>query len=336
MSKRLPILLLLCLLFILSGCQKQPPAFSIEEDHIKSIDVFTGGVPSAAVKKVVTAPDDIKKIAKKLNDINLLSKSDDNDMPAGGIGLYFKLDLSDETSQLFHIIGDGDLIRIDGSLYKIKKIDITDLWESLNYEEVRAEEGELPTVTDSGMILDQSAISADTLNDLPPMVMLDGAIYIDTGKESPMGAADAITGKILSAVEGTEKPSEDGQSNFGCVGNDYVLNGEYAVINIDEKWMMFRKEKTKLTLEQVIELSKKGDSLSLSDLSPYEGTDVGSGLYILCYEINKDFYLLVGSTGPENPPMYVRLVYAEDREQYIDIRGNDVEGWIDELKAAAP
>ncbi|MBT9775987.1 hypothetical protein GPL15_05650 [Clostridium sp. MCC353] len=336
MSKRLPILLLLCLLFTLSGCQKQSPAFSIEEDQIQSIDVFTGGVPSAAVKKAVTSSDDIQKIARKLSGISLLSKSEDRDIPAGGIGLYFKLNLSDETCQLFHIIGDGDLIRTESGLYKIKKINTADLWENLNYEEVKAEENELPTVTYSGILLDQSVTDTDTLNDLPPMVMLDGSIYIDTGQESPMGAADAVSGKILSAVEGTKRPSEDGQSNFGCVGNNYVLNDDYAVININEKWILFRKEKSKLTLDNVIELSKKGDSLSLSDLSPYEGTDVGSGLYILSYEINDDFYLLAGSTGPENPPMYVRLVYADDREQYIDIRDNDVESWIDEMKSTAP
>ena len=52
--------------------------------------------------------------------------------------------------------------------------------------------------------------------DLIPMVMVDGALYLDTGKTS-MFVGDDVTydGEITSSVDGSEKPAENDQSNFG-------------------------------------------------------------------------------------------------------------------------
>lgn len=64
----------------------------------------------------------------------------------------------------------------------------------------------------------------------------------------------------------------------------------------------------KLTLEQVIERSHQGQELSWEDFENYESTEIGSGLYILRYEIDENYYLLIGGTSPKREPSYIRLV----------------------------
>lgn len=76
-------------------------------------------------------------------------------------------------------------------------------------------------------------------------------------------------------------------------------------------------KKKRMTLENILELSRK-DSLDWTDFDDYEGEDVGFGLYILKYDIDDNFYLLVGGTG-QGKPMYVRLVSTRDKNKYIEI-----------------
>ena len=69
-----------------------------------------------------------------------------------------------------------------------------------------------------GELLDELLESGEpVLNDRIPMVMADGAMYYDTGRESTVtGRCGVMDGEITSAVERTEVPSENNQSNFGA------------------------------------------------------------------------------------------------------------------------
>ena len=83
-----------------------------------------------------------------------------------------------------------------------------------------------------------------------------------------------------------------------------------------------------LTMAQLQTLSQKGESLSWQDFAPYESEDIGSGLYILRYDIDADYYLLLGGGSKETSPMYIRLVRASDPEQSIDIRTERIADFI--------
>ena len=74
------------------------------------------------------------------------------------------------------------------------------------------------------------------------MVMVDGVLYQDTGRESPLtGRCGTMDGEITSAVEEGQRPQEDGQSNFGT-GFGYQYTGEGVLeILLDDKWMVFRQ-----------------------------------------------------------------------------------------------
>ena len=62
----------------------------------------------------------------------------------------------------------------------------------------------------------------------------------------------------------------------------------------------------KLTLDDVVTLSQKGDALTWSDFERYQGRDIGSGLYIIRYEIDEVFDVLVGGV-PDETPWYIYL-----------------------------
>ena len=83
--------------------------------------------------------------------------------------------------------------------------------------------------------------------DLVPMVMVDGKIYLDTGKESSVEARCGVTdGEITSSVDGTQKPTQDGESNFGT-GYGYQYGPQEGTIEIymNEKWWVFATEEVR-------------------------------------------------------------------------------------------
>jgi hypothetical protein len=91
--------------------------------------------------------------------------------------------------------------------------------------------------------------------------------------------------------------------------------------------------KVELTLPKVRELADKGEELTWSDFERYNSRDVGSGLYILKFELDEIFDLFVGGVPvPGEKPMYVRLALDSDRDKYVDIRTEDVEAFITEMR----
>jgi|GEM_PF-2141426 len=85
--------------------------------------------------------------------------------------------------------------------------------------------------------------------------------------------------------------------------------------------------KIKLTLNDVIQLSKKGNDLTWGDFSNYSGTEVGSGIYINKYDLEDGYTLLVGGLPPTSP-YYINLFHNDDTSNSIDIRTNDVEAFL--------
>lgn len=89
-----------------------------------------------------------------------------------------------------------------------------------------------------------------------------------------------------------------------------------------------KEDENILSIEKVIELSQKGNDLSWDDFEKYEGKEIGSGLYILAYEINDEYHLIIGGGDKKETPMYIRLVYNENKDDFIDIRQENVEEFI--------
>ena len=80
-----------------------------------------------------------------------------------------------------------------------------------------------------------------------PMVMVDGVLYLDTGHNSTgirqCGTSD---GEITSAVDSSQQPAENDQSNFGT-GYGYQYGAAEGTIElyINEKWRIFATEEAR-------------------------------------------------------------------------------------------
>ena len=91
----------------------------------------------------------------------------------------------------------------------------------------------------------------------------------------------------------------------------------------------------KLTLDDVVTLSQKGDALTWSDFERYQGWDVGSGLYIMRYEIDELFDVLVGGV-PDETPWYIYLRVNNEADDRIDIRTEDVSTFAEAHRNDVP
>ena len=77
---------------------------------------------------------------------------------------------------------------------------------------------------------------------MPRMLMVDGVLYEDTGRESTVeGRCGNMDGEITSSVQPWQQPEEDGQSNFGS-GFGYQIGMEPDTLEIlqDGHWLVFR------------------------------------------------------------------------------------------------
>lgn len=128
--------------------------------------------------------------------------------------------------------------------------------------------------------------------------------------------------------------------------NFYLAVGEYnyisyAIVDENNSYIFFAdhwysvsnpsvpplQKPASLTLDDVKKLAEKGEELTWSDFEQYRSKPIGSGLYILLYNIDENYNLIVGGT-PEKKPMYIRLVSALDDSNYIDIRTDSIDAFI--------
>lgn len=86
--------------------------------------------------------------------------------------------------------------------------------------------------------------------DRRPMIMVEGQIYMDTGKQIEVKIdASAILGTITSSVDGTQKPTQNGESNFGCEDAPYAYYNDGLVVLLEDRWTYFEKELKNNTYE---------------------------------------------------------------------------------------
>lgn len=87
---------------------------------------------------------------------------------------------------------------------------------------------------------DNQVTQEETQWDKIPMVMVDGNLYYDTGKESTgTEENETVDGEIASTVDGSEIPTENDQSNFGeGFAYRHIADGTLEIF-MNEKWIVF-------------------------------------------------------------------------------------------------
>ena len=79
--------------------------------------------------------------------------------------------------------------------------------------------------------------------------MVNDTLYYGTEETGPMGDAGCVEGEILSTTKAGELPTENGQSNFGGIGNPYTFDsGDGAImVFVEEEYFWFYAKETAKT-----------------------------------------------------------------------------------------
>lgn len=121
-----------------------------------------------------------------------------------------------------------------------------------------------------------------TIDNYPAMVKVRGVIYVDTGFENAMVSCGTPDGQIKTTVDGTEKPKEDDQSNFGIGYNYQTWDEQYVNVQIDNKWILFKniniEEESDEIPEWVAHFTAKVIKTE-EDLLLVEATDIDDRFY---------------------------------------------------------
>ena len=190
-----------------------------------------------------------------------------------------------------------------------------------------------------------------TPNTERPTLIMNGNAYVD-----PYMPVSSLPYGYQSAGKLTEEQA----NNTGLEGIEYFIHPSKAEdfytyqecgtpISIDtvdstkRQWAYVRwiqdgnnaVDGRKLTLDDVVMLSQMGDALSWSDFELYQGREVGSGLYIMRYEIDELFDVLVGGV-PDETPWYIYIRVNNEADDRIDIRTEDVSTFIEAHRNDVP
>ena len=101
-----------------------------------------------------------------------------------------------------------------------------------------------------------------------PMVMVNGELYLDTGKESTvMARCGMMDGEITSQVDGSKVPTMDNQSNFG-IGYGYQYGPVEGTIEIfmNDKWWVFATEEVRQEIDKFDRINDQMAAYRDSDL----------------------------------------------------------------------
>lgn len=141
--------------------------------------------------------------------------------------------------------------------------------------------------------------------DLAQIIMVDGKLYYDTGKESSInGRCGNMDGEITSSVDSSEIPTKNDQSNFGRgYGYQYGMNGTIEV-SLNDKWFIFEQRWLEYIFddsERAVKFSiKYPESWELTEQRGYDG-DAGrdaspsAGVSFTFQENNEDIFSIMAA-----------------------------------------
>lgn len=123
--------------------------------------------------------------------------------------------------------------------------EVTAVWES--YERFGGEVS-YSFYTEAPMLRDAEDLcgypKVEEMGDRIPMVMVDGKLYLDTGRvDTEIRKCGTFDGEITSMVDRSEQPFADDQSNFGTgYGYQYTPTEGVIEIYVNDKWCIFATE----------------------------------------------------------------------------------------------
>lgn len=175
----------------------------------------------------------------------------------------------------------------------------------------------------------------EILWDYKPMISIDNLLYGDTGYiEEKLPNDSLMIGEIEKEVTQTEPMVKDKpyyiSNTLPVETKIYGIDKDIDIIYAEFNSIFIRyelsKDVLKLTLDEVVELSKRKDDLSWDDFKEYNHDDIGSGLYIYNYPIDDNSVLLIGGKSLDEKPEYIYLEKSGGRK--MDVRKDNVEEFV--------
>ena len=157
------------------------------------------------------------------------------------------------------------------------------------------------------------------------MIMAKGRLYLDTGKQVSVEVDDSvIIGEINSSVDQSEKPTEEGQSNFGSIGSKYAYYEENIVVLINNKWILFEKEYNALNRETLSDpASEQSTENVLNQLAnkefSVEGENLGDADDDIIVEFGKSFInLFNGAVAEQKKVSFEKYITNKNLRKFTD------------------
>ena len=231
--KKIVLVLVAAMVLVFTGCEKKETiSMPFDVADVNNIEMYRNAEPYSAEKQVITESEDIADLYSLFSGLEVSDKK--TEPVVGETITSFRFNLSDDTS--YEIIYCAEAVKSGRLKFPAEKLDyftaadIESYWDNYQYEIVPVSENELPGQEETQEW------------DKIPMVMVDGKLYYDTGKESTIsGRCGVMDGEITSTVDGSEIPTKDNQSNFGT-GFEYQYGADNTIeIFMNEKWIVFEQ-----------------------------------------------------------------------------------------------
>ena len=104
-----------------------------------------------------------------------------------------------------------------------------------------------------------SSAAPEVPNAMRPMLRVDGILYLDTGREVQSKVDNnQIVGTILSSVDASDIPAQNGESNFGSIGAEYAYHEDGIIVRLNDKWFFFEEDQREFLTLADIEKIKEG------------------------------------------------------------------------------
>ena len=244
--KKIVLVLVAAMVLVFTGCEKKETiSMPFDVADVNNIEMYRNAEPYSAEKQVITESEDIADLYSLFSGLEVSDKK--TEPVVGETITSFRFNLSDDTS--YEIIYCAEAVKSGRLKFPAEKLDyftsadIGGRWDSYQYEIVPVSESELPGQSENPS---DPPLEETHEWDKIPMVMVDGKLYYDTGKESTIsGRCGVMDGEITSTVDGSEIPTKDNQSNFGT-GFEY----QYGADNTIE---IFMKEELKIVSTPAVE-----------------------------------------------------------------------------------
>ena len=240
--KKIVLVLVAAMVLVFTGCEKKETiSMPFDVADVNNIEMYRNSEPYSAEKQVITESEDIADLYSLFSGLEVSDKK--TEPVVGETITSFRFNLSDDTS--YEIIYCAEAVKSGRLKLPEEKLDyftaaeIESYWDNYQYEIVPVSESELPGQSENPS---DPPLEETHEWDKIPMVMVDGKLYYDTGKESTIsGRCGVMDGEITSTVDGSEIPTKDNQSNFGT-GFEYQYGADNTIeIFMNEKWIVFEQ-----------------------------------------------------------------------------------------------